>query len=94
MEKFEQKKRFFLQCADFLNAKYGKKLFTVDLKDSYYNMKEKILPENAHLIDNAVRAMEEAGVTPTIVPIRGPGIQTARCLSFRDFPARTCVPAA
>ena len=92
MEKFEQKKRFFLQCADFLNAKYGKKLFTVDLKDSYYNMKEKILPENAHLIDNAVRAMEEAGVTPTIVPIRG-GTDGAR-LSFMDFPARTCVPAA
>ena len=84
MEKFEQKKRFFLQCADFLNAKYGKKLFTVDLKDSYYNMKEKILPENAHLIDNAVRAMEEAGVTPTIVPIRG-GTDGAR-LSFMGLP--------
>ncbi|MFR6591222.1 MAG: hypothetical protein ACLURV_15220 [Gallintestinimicrobium sp.] len=89
MEKFEQKKRFFLQCADFLNAKYGKKLFTVDLKDSYYNMKEKILPENAHLIDNAVRAMEEAGVTPTIVPIRG-GTDGAR-LSFAGLPARTWV---
>ena len=84
LEKFEQKKRFFLQCADFLNAKYGKKLFTVDLKDSYYNMKEKILPENAHLIDNAVRAMEEAGVTPTIVPIRG-GTDGAR-LSFMGLP--------
>ena len=84
MEKFEQKKRFFLQCADFLNAKYGKKLFTVDLKDSYYNMKEKILPENAHLIDNAVRAMEEAGVTPPIVPIRG-GTDGAR-LSFMGLP--------
>ena len=55
-------------------------------------MKEKILPENAHLIDNAVRAMEEAGVTPTIVPIRG-GTDGAR-LSFMGLPARTCAPAA
>ena len=47
-------------------------------------MKEKILPENAHLIDNAVRAMEEAGVTPTIVPIRG-GTDGAR-LSFMGLP--------
>ena len=55
-EKFEQKKRFFQSCADFLNQKYGNGTFDVVIKDSYYNMKEKILPENAHLIENAVKA--------------------------------------
>lgn len=83
-EKFEQKKAFFRQCADFLNEKYGRKIFEVRMKDSYYNMKEKILPENAHLIDNAVKAMEQAGVKPKISPIRG-GTDGAR-LSFMGLP--------
>ncbi|MDO4292021.1 MAG: peptidase T [Eubacteriales bacterium] len=83
-EKFEQKKAYFMQCVDFLNAKYQKKLFHAELHDSYYNMKEKILPRNAHLIDNAVRAMEEAGVKPVISPIRG-GTDGAR-LSFLGLP--------
>ena len=56
-EKFEEKKAFFLKTAEFLNGKYGADTFVVDMEDSYYNMKEKILPENAHLIDNAVKAM-------------------------------------
>lgn len=83
-EKFEQKKAFFFKCADFLNEKYGRQIFVVDMKDSYYNMKEKILPENAHLIDNAVKAMEQAGVVPVISPIRG-GTDGAR-LSFMGLP--------
>ncbi|MBQ7840232.1 MAG: peptidase T [Lachnospiraceae bacterium] len=83
-EKFEQKKAFFKQCADFLNEKYKRPIFEVKLKDSYYNMKEKILPENLHLIDNAVKAMEMAGVTPKISPIRG-GTDGAR-LSFMGLP--------
>lgn len=83
-EKFEQKKALFLKCADFLNEKYGKKIFEVQMKDSYYNMKEKILPDNAHLIDNAVKAMEQAGVAAKIIPIRG-GTDGAR-LSFMGLP--------
>ncbi len=47
-------------------------------------MKEKIYPENAHLIDTAVKAMEEAGVTPLIAPIRG-GTDGSR-LSFMGLP--------
>ena len=54
------------------------------MQDSYYNMKEKIYPENAHLIDTAVKAMEKAGVTPLISPIRG-GTDGAR-LSFMGLP--------
>ena len=83
-EKFEEKKAFFRKAAEFLNAKYGDGTIMVDMKDSYYNMKEKILPENAHLIDNAVKAMEMEEVSPQIIPIRG-GTDGAR-LSFMGLP--------
>lgn len=84
LEKFQRKKELFQKCADFLNDKYGKEIFVVQIKDSYYNMKEKILPQNAHLIENAVKAMEMAGVVPKIAPIRG-GTDGAR-LSFMGLP--------
>ena len=83
MEKFEQKKDFFRKTCDFLNEKYGKGTFTAEISDSYYNMKEKILP-HMHLIDNAKKAMEEAGVKPIILPIRG-GTDGAR-LSYMGLP--------
>lgn len=83
-EKFETKKEFFQKAADFMNEKYGADTFVVEMEDSYYNMKEKIMPENAHLIDNAVKAMEMEGVTPQIIPIRG-GTDGAR-LSFMGLP--------
>lgn len=83
-EKFEQKKALFFKCAEFLNEKYGKEIFVVKMKDSYYNMKEKILPDNAHLIDNAVKALKMYGVEPKIAPIRG-GTDGAR-LSFMGLP--------
>ena len=82
--RFEEKKAFFLKTAEFLNGKYGADTFVVDMEDSYYNMKEKILPENAHLIDNAVKAMEMEEVSPLIIPIRG-GTDGAR-LSFMGLP--------
>lgn len=84
MEKFEARKAYFLRTVDFLNEKYGRTIFEAELTDSYYNMKEKIMPENAHLIDNAVKAMEMAGVTARISPIRG-GTDGAR-LSFMGLP--------
>ncbi len=84
MEKFEARKAYFLRTVDFLNEKYGRTIFEAELTDNYYNMKEKIMPENAHLIDNAVKAMEMAGVTARISPIRG-GTDGAR-LSFMGLP--------
>ena len=54
-----------------------------DIRDSYYNMKEKILP-HMHLINNAVKAMQTCGATPEITPIRG-GTDGAR-LSFEGLP--------
>ncbi len=82
-EKFEKKKAFFLQTGEFLNKKYGEGTVTIDLKDSYYNMKE-IIEKHMHLVDNAKQAMEELGISPVVVPIRG-GTDGAR-LSFMGLP--------
>lgn len=81
--KFENKKALFADIVDFLNKKYGQGTVTVSITDSYYNMKEKILP-HIHLIDNACLAMQRAGVTPRVVPIRG-GTDGAR-LSYEGLP--------
>ena len=80
---FEKKKETFRACAEFLNQKYGEGIITVEIKDSYYNMRE-VMEPNMHLIDNAVDAMEELGIVPKIVPIRG-GTDGAR-LSFMGLP--------
>ncbi len=80
---FEQKKEMFLNAAAFLNQKYGEGTVVVDMKDSYYNMKEVIAP-HMHLIDNAAEAMKELGIEPKVTPIRG-GTDGAR-LSFMGLP--------
>lgn len=82
-DKFEQKKDTFLRIGRFLNESYGEGTFVIDLKDSYYNMRE-VMEKNMHLIDNAKEAMEEVGVTPIVIPIRG-GTDGAR-LSFMGLP--------
>ena len=83
MNKFNEKKERFQKTADFLNDKYGQGTFEVKIKDSYYNMKEKVEP-HMHLIENAMKAMEEVEVTPIVVPIRG-GTDGAR-LSYMGLP--------
>ena len=80
---FEQKKEMFLNAAAFLNQKYGEGTVVVDMKDSYYNMKEVIAP-HMHLIDNAAEAMKELEIQPKVTPIRG-GTDGAR-LSFMGLP--------
>lgn len=80
---FEEKKALFQQTADFLNRKYGDGTVVVEMKDSYYNMREVIEP-HMHLIENASQAMEELGITPIVSPIRG-GTDGAR-LSFMGLP--------
>lgn len=82
-EKFENKKEFIKNISEFLNKKYGENTFEINIKDSYYNMKEKILP-HMHLIENANKAFNECGIKERIVPIRG-GTDGAR-LSFRNLP--------
>lgn len=82
-EKFEQRKEFIKNLVAYLNSVYGEKTVVLDLSDTYYNMKEKILP-HFHIIENAVKAMEKSGVEPKVMPIRG-GTDGAR-LSFLGLP--------
>lgn len=81
--KFEEKKMRFEKTAAFLNEKYGAGTVECVVKDSYYNMKEKVEPY-LFLIDNATKAMKALGITPVISPIRG-GTDGAR-LSFLGLP--------
>lgn len=81
--KFEQRKENMLQWAARLNAKYGEGTVTVNLRDQYYNMREKVEPL-MHIIDIAFGAMKETGVEPVVRPIRG-GTDGAQ-LSFKGLP--------
>lgn len=80
---FEQKKQMFLDCAAFLNRKYGEGTVEAEVKDSYYNMKE-ALRSHGHLMENACQALRELGVEPVISPVRG-GTDGAR-LSYMGLP--------
>ena len=82
-DKFEDRKRFILRCAERMNATYGEGAVTVELKDQYYNMKEKIDPQ-MHVIDVVLHAMQDCGVAPIVKPIRG-GTDGAQ-LSFKGLP--------
>ena len=83
MEKFEEKKRIFMEAANFLNKKYGEGTVDADLRDSYYNMST-IIKNNMHLIDKVENSMKELDITPLVTPIRG-GTDGAR-LSFMGLP--------
>ena len=82
-EGFENRKIFIKNIADTLNFKYGKGTVEIEVKDQYFNMKEKIEPVK-HVVDTAFLAMKEVGVNPIMVPIRG-GTDGAR-LSFMGLP--------
>mgnify|MGYP000977348698 FL=1 len=80
--KFEERKSLMERTVGNLNKKYGNRLI-LEIKDQYYNMREKVEPV-MHVVDYAARAMEEVGVKPHIRPIRG-GTDGAR-LSFMGLP--------
>ena len=80
---FEDRKRFMKRCVDRMNDKYGEDTVTLELKDQYYNMKEKIDPQ-MHVIDVVLHAMQACDVAPKVKPIRG-GTDGAQ-LSFKDLP--------
>lgn len=82
-KKFQNKKELMQAAADFINKKYGSGTLVLDMTDSYYNMKEKILP-HMELIDLAKETMTELGIEPKVTPIRG-GTDGAR-LSFMGLP--------
>ena len=83
MEKFQQKKAVMQSAADFLNAKYGDGTVKLTIRDSYFNMREKIEPV-MYVVDRAKKAMAAAGMNPVEVPIRG-GTDGAR-LSYEGLP--------
>lgn len=82
-KKFEEKKEFIVQCAHFINVKYGEGTATLEVKDQYYNMREQVEPYY-FIVEKAVKAMEMAGIKPKIQPIRG-GTDGAN-LSFKGLP--------
>ena len=83
MTSFLARKAYMGRVSDYLNAKYGAGTVELTLKDSYYNMREKIEP-HMYLIHRARSAMAAAGITAMEVPIRG-GTDGAR-LSFMGLP--------
>ena len=83
-QKFEERKLFVQHCADKMNEKYGEGTVSAVINDQYYNMREKIEPDNMHVVDLVLKAMEAAGVEPKVKPIRG-GTDGAQ-LSFKGLP--------
>ncbi len=81
--KFHDRKRFMDQLAEELCKKYGDGVVSVELRDQYRNMREMVEPV-PHVIDMAIKAMEQAGVSPRVQAIRG-GTDGAQ-LSFRGLP--------
>ena len=81
--RFESRKAEIQHLVNKINAEFGAGTASVELKDQYYNMREKIEPV-MHIIDLAFAAMEAAGVKPQVKPIRG-GTDGAQ-LSFKGLP--------
>lgn len=82
-DKFERRKKELQHLVNKINAEFGENTAIIELKDQYYNMREKIEPI-MYIIDIASQAMKKVGVTPKISPIRG-GTDGAR-LSYMELP--------
>jgi tripeptide aminopeptidase len=82
-EHFEARKEMMLKLADELNSQLGQPCVSVEIKDQYFNMREKIEPV-MHIVDIAQKAMQQAGIKPLIKPIRG-GTDGSQ-LSFKGLP--------
>lgn len=82
-DSFEARKNNMSKWCDEINKKYGEGTCILDMKDQYYNMKEKVEPVK-FIVDIAFEAMKKSDVVPTVVPIRG-GTDGAR-LSFMGLP--------
>jgi tripeptide aminopeptidase len=67
---FEARKEMLSKLANDINSEYGREVITLDIKDQYFNMKEKVLPV-MHIVDIAEDAMKQLGIEPLIKPIRG-----------------------
>jgi len=82
-KKFEDKKAVMLDIADLLNRKYPSETIKIEIQDQYFNMREKIEPV-FHIVEIARRAIEDLGIQPKIIPVRG-GTDGSR-LSYMGLP--------
>ena len=82
-KKFEERKAHLQMLVDKINSEFGENTATLEIKDQYYNMKEKVEPVK-YIVDIASEAIRQAGVEPKVKPIRG-GTDGAQ-LSFKGLP--------
>ncbi|MEA4936104.1 MAG: peptidase T [Paludibacter sp.] len=82
-DRFERRKKELSHLINKINAEFGENTASLEVKDQYYNMREKVEPV-MHIVDLAFNAMKEVGITPKVKPIRG-GTDGAR-LSFEGLP--------
>ena len=80
---FEDRKQTMVSLVAKINNELGSDAIEIELKDQYYNMKEKVVPV-MHIVDIAEEVMKEIGITPLIKPIRG-GTDGSQ-LSFMGLP--------
>jgi tripeptide aminopeptidase len=80
---FEERKEKVKKVAEMINSEFGDGVVSVEIKDQYFNMREKIEPVK-HIVEIAEQAMKQANVTPIIKPIRG-GTDGSQ-LSFMGLP--------
>lgn len=83
MDLFEARKKTMISLVEKLNKKYGETIFTITIKDQYFNMKEKIAPV-MHIVAIAAKAMEQENIAPIYKAIRG-GTDGSQ-LSFMGLP--------
>ena len=83
-DRFEQRKKEMEHLVNKINKEFGSTVASLVMEDQYYNMREKIDPENMHVVELALEAMKEVGVVPKVQPIRG-GTDGAS-LSFMGLP--------
>ena len=83
MDKFKARKVFFEESIAAMNDKYGEGTFVLEMKDQYYNMKEKVEPQ-MFIVDIAEQAMKDTGIKADIKAIRG-GTDGSR-LSYMGLP--------
>jgi peptidase T len=82
-DRFERRKKEISHLVNKINAEFGEGTASIEIKDQYYNMREKVEPV-MHIVDLAFEAMEAVGVKPNVKPIRG-GTDGSR-LSYMGLP--------
>ena len=70
-KKLEQRRETMQHVGKILNERYGAGTVSISFREQYRNMVEKIVPEHMHLVDSAIRAIEDSGLEPLRQPIRG-----------------------